>query len=312
MRILLTLLALPVLAQQGVTVRGTVINSVSQEALNNAIVTLTLAGGRGGASFVTESRGGGKFTIQGMTPGKYIVMAQREGYMQEVGGASGAPPPQLLLESGKDLNVVVRMQPLCVIAGRVTDADGDPLRGVNVMAMRYGYVAGKRALNSASSVMADDRGDYRLFGLAPGKYYVRAAGAQRGPGGARQAINAATFFPGTAEAAEAAAVNVAAGGEARGIDIALRRETVFKVRGTLPTVPSPPLRSGTQEFFQGGLEPAIRRGFSMQLTSVSPQAVAGGCGKECRCRHQARLSTSARPVCRAQSRRWSGSARARA
>jgi Carboxypeptidase regulatory-like domain len=273
MRILLTLLVLPVLAQQGVTVRGTVVNSVSQEPLNNAIVTLTLAGGRGGASFVTESRGGGKFTIQGMTRGKYIVMAQREGYMQEVGGAPGAPPPQILLESGKDLNVVVSMQPLCVIAGRVTDADGDPLRGVNVMAMRYGYVAGKRALNSASSVMADDRGDYRLFGLAPGKYYVRAAGAQRGPGGARQAINAATFFPGTAEAAEAAAVNVAAGGEARGIDIALRRETVFKVRGTLPT---PVLRTGTQEFFEGGLEPAIRRGAGLQLTSVSPQAVAGG------------------------------------
>jgi hypothetical protein len=251
MRMLLTLLVLPVLAQQGVTVRGTVVNSVTQEPLNNAIVTLSFAGGRGGTSFVTESSGGGKFAIQGMTPGKYMIMAQRDGYTKEVDGAPGAPPPQILLEIGKDLNVVVRMQPLCVISGRVTDADGDPLRGVNVMAMRYGYVAGKRVLNSMSSVMTDDRGDYRLFSLVPGKYYVRAGGNPRGPSTYTHAINAVTFFPGTTEVAEASTVNVSAGGEARGIDIALRMEAVFKVRGTMPA------------------------GTSVQLTSLSPQATGG-------------------------------------
>jgi hypothetical protein len=251
MKILLTLLVLPLLAQQSVTVRGTVVNSVSQEPLNNAIVTLSFAGARGGATFVTETTGGGIFAIQGMTPGKYMITAQRDGYAREVDGAPEAPPPQILLESGKDLNVMVRMQPLCVIAGRVTDADGDPLRGVIVMAMRYGYVAGKRALSSALSVITDDRGDYRLFGLAPGKYYIRAGGNPRGPSTFTHAVNAATFFPGRADAAEATTVNVAAGGEARGVDIALRKEAVFKVLGTMP------------------------EGTSVQLTSLSPQGMGG-------------------------------------
>jgi hypothetical protein len=271
MKILLTLLVLPLLAQQSVTVRVTVVNSVSQEPLNNAIVTLSFAGARGGASSVTETTGGGKFVIQGMSPGKYIIMAQRDGYMKEVDGAPGAPPPLVILESGKDLNVVVRMQPLCVIAGRVTDADGDPLRGVGVMAMRYSYVAGKRALNSTSLVTTDDRGDYRLFGLPPGKYYVRAGGNQRGLSTDLHATNATTFFPGTTEATEAGAVNVAAGGEARGIDIALRREAVYKVSGTMPPVMPP----GSQEL-NGAPKPVMRRGYYPQLTPVSPQAVAAG------------------------------------
>jgi Carboxypeptidase regulatory-like domain len=272
MRILLALLALPLCAQQGVTVTGTVINSVSQEPLNNVIVMLNFSGGPRGQSFVTESGGGGKFVLQHVPPGKYLIAAQSEGFMKERDGAPGAPPQPVILESGKDLSVTVKMQPLCVIAGRVTDADGDPLRNINVSAMVHGYVAGKRQLNPASSVVTDDRGDYRLFGLAPGKYFVRAGGSPRGPIMDQRLINATTFFPGTAEPAEAGAVNVAAGGEARGIDIALRREAVFKVSGTVPSI-NPVLPPGMAEFHSG---PNLRRGYNLQLTPVSPQAVAAG------------------------------------
>ena len=274
MKILLVWMAGPLLfAQQGVTVRGTVVNAVSQETLNKVIVTLNSTGGPNGLSFATESAGG-RFTIEHVRPGKYIVTAQRDGFTREAEGAPGVPPPQVLVEGGKDLNVVVRMQPLCVIGGRVTDSDGDPLRSVNVTAMRYGYAGGKRQLNSAVSAMTDDRGDYRLFGLPPGRYFVRAAGSQRFLSTDLHAINAATYFPGTTEATEAGAVNVAAGGEARGIDIALRRETVFKVRGTLPSVPTVvELPTSPQiQFLNRGMHGA----FNLQLIPASPQGVAVG------------------------------------
>ena len=71
----------------------------------------------------------------------------------------------------------------------MADQDGDPIPFVSVEALQYGYQSGKKALRSVSNVRTDDRG-YRLFGLAPGRYYVRAALRAAGTTGL-----SSTFFP---------------------------------------------------------------------------------------------------------------------
>jgi hypothetical protein len=45
--------------------------------------------------------------------------------------------------------------------------------------MRYGFAQGKRQLTPYGSGMTDDLGEYRIFGLEPGKYYLTAS--WRGP-----------------------------------------------------------------------------------------------------------------------------------
>src|SRR5213076_2520620 len=51
---------------------------------------------------------------------------------------------------------------------------GEPLEKAQVMAMRSVYKNGRRTLTIVQAVESDDRGEYRLFWLAPGRYYVGA------------------------------------------------------------------------------------------------------------------------------------------
>jgi hypothetical protein len=60
------------------------------------------------------------------------------------------------------------------IAGRVFDNDGEPVGKAQVAALRPVYQDGQRRLTVVQSVQTNDRGEYRLFWLAPGSYYVSA------------------------------------------------------------------------------------------------------------------------------------------
>jgi hypothetical protein len=66
------------------------------------------------------------------------------------------------------------MIPKGAIVGRVTGRNGEPVVQAMVQAFQYAYRDGKRALTPVSWATADDRGEYRLFGLAPGRYLVAA------------------------------------------------------------------------------------------------------------------------------------------
>jgi hypothetical protein len=61
------------------------------------------------------------------------------------------------------------------ISGRVYDANGQPLGNVEVRAMKASYPDGRRILTPLQSVITNDLGEYRLFWLPSGRYYVSAA-----------------------------------------------------------------------------------------------------------------------------------------
>ncbi len=63
--------------------------------------------------------------------------------------------------------VRLAMPPTGAIVGRVYDKNGEPLGNAQVMAMRRVYKDGRRALTIVQTVVTDDRGEYRLFWLAP-------------------------------------------------------------------------------------------------------------------------------------------------
>src|SRR5205814_6834271 len=74
----------------------------------------------------------------------------------------------------KMTGIVLAMTPTGCISGRVYDADGEPLGKAQVQAMRPVYKNGQRVLTIVQIVESDDRGEYRLFWLPPGRYYVAA------------------------------------------------------------------------------------------------------------------------------------------
>jgi hypothetical protein len=101
----------------------------------------------------------------------------------------GRPGSAVQIADGQQVaDIRMRMLPGAVIAGTVRDASGQPVPGTRVYVMqhRFGYQTGERELTSAVSGLGeptDDRGQYRIFGLAPGEYVIVVTVAMFGPRG---------------------------------------------------------------------------------------------------------------------------------
>jgi hypothetical protein len=104
-----------------------------------------------------------------------------------------------------------------VITGRVTRPDGRSVIDVEVALARPEQRYGSIDLPASRIARTDDRGVYRIFGLAPGEYIVSVALEF---GGARTDLRYKTaYYGGTSDRFEARVVELAPGGEASGIDI---------------------------------------------------------------------------------------------
>src|SRR6185436_18874877 len=116
--------------------------------------------------------------------GAYRLVAMRNGFArQEFGQRSPSRPGTVLnLRAGQQMtDVAFRLTPAATISGRVMDANGEPLTGDTVQALRSTFDAtGKRTLQATSSARTNDLGEYRLYWINPGRYFVSANAAKSG------------------------------------------------------------------------------------------------------------------------------------
>jgi hypothetical protein len=134
------------------------------------------------ASEVQYTRTGvdGKFSFRNLKAGKYKLVALKAGgtvYPAEYGQRDprqrGLAFPIADGQAMKDVRMEM-VQP-ATIAGRVLDADGEPLGHVLVIALDPQYrPRGRRILNVEQVMSTDERGEYRLHWLVPGPHYVAA------------------------------------------------------------------------------------------------------------------------------------------
>ena len=82
--------------------------------------------------------------------------------------------PVTIADAQAAASVDLRLTRGGVITGHVHDEDGEALPRALVTVQRYQYVGGERQLRPAGADQTDDRGQYRVFGLPPGDYYVSA------------------------------------------------------------------------------------------------------------------------------------------
>ena len=99
-----------------------------------------------------------------------------------------------------------------------------PFAGASVEALITRFQGGSDMLFSVATAQTDDRGEFRLFGLAPGSYFVSAADpAFTSVSTAKGVLHySSTYYPGTALADQARTVNVTAGGDAPRIEFRLK------------------------------------------------------------------------------------------
>ena len=119
----------------------------------------------------------GKFLFENLKPGTYSLKATLGGYSTAEYGQRGPNSRGMTftLKAGQKMQgVSLTMTPGGTITGHVVDANGDPLSRAMVQAQKLVYQQNGRALVTVQTVPADDRGEYRLFWLPPGQYYISA------------------------------------------------------------------------------------------------------------------------------------------
>jgi len=222
-------------------VSGTVVDDVSGEPVRKAVVTLTLQGTpRTWATLRTD--GSGRFEFQALPAGKYDLRAAKGGIGTAIYGSSSVRELGELItladgetRGGLKLSLVHSAS----ISGRVFTSDGDPLVQVEVALLRMARNLGEPVLTNYRNAITDDRGEYRITGINPGRYYVRSNPGQlgRGPSAIPNEVLVPEFYGGARESKDAMVLKIQSGQTVSGIDFRMTPETPVRIHGRVTEVP---------------------------------------------------------------------------
>jgi protocatechuate 3,4-dioxygenase beta subunit len=234
--------------------RGMVLAADNGSPIRRAQVRISSPDARESRVATTDAQG--RFEIRELPAGRYTMTASKGGFVslqfgQRRPSESGTP---IELADGQTLDKISIALPRgSVLGGRVTDEFGEPVANANVIAWRYAYSAGARRLAPApganSRDTTDDQGQFRLFGLPPGEYYVSAMLRGGGPEVTdpmgELSGYAATYYPGTTNIAEAQRVTLAVSQENIGVHFGLIATKLVRLSGQVLTSSGAPATGGT-------------------------------------------------------------------
>lgn len=200
----------------------------------------------------------GRFEFKDLPGGRFTVRASKGGYVTVNYGQKRPfePGKPIELVDGQAVdNADIAMPRGSVISGRIVDEFGDPIAETAVTAMRSTWSNGRRRLQPAGrTATTNDLGQYRIYGLPPGEYYVsatvrgtqemivaemaavmavRATAVARGGSDAPTSGYAPTYYPGTAHGHEAQKLSLALGQEAQNADFGLVAVRLVKISGSV-------------------------------------------------------------------------------
>jgi hypothetical protein len=267
--IALLALAMPLAAQSPpgqadatAAVSGVVVDGATDQPLANTAVVLTARSAAGTSQRRQYTDAEGRFVFVNLPPAlDYQLRASMLGYFP--GGHSRAQGPSTDLTSlavrpgewVRDLRIV--MWKPGSISGRVTDADGEPMTGVWVRALRRVGVAGHEYFVPMRAFATDDRGHYRIAGLEAGQYLVQVPSVQGPPpvtppspsraldpagqfpvppspsADGRPRTYPPVFHPGSRSLSAALPVEVSLAEERIGVDVTMQAVPAFTIAGRL-------------------------------------------------------------------------------
>lgn len=248
------------------SVRGMVVRAQGGEPIKGARVVLARRGesSENFQNYQTSTDTEGIFVVSDIVPGTYSLSVLKNGFVPQRYGQKKPRDmgiPLALVPGQKVQDIVFRLIAATTVTGRVVDEEGEPMPRVLVQVFPenpgMGLVSrlaperhgGERT--PAGQDITDDRGEYRIYGLAPGRYFVRATeGPSRGMTDYRFQFQAnwewmmpasgsagksypSVLYPGVSHFDQATAVPIRAG-EETAIDFRLLPQTArFSIRGKL-------------------------------------------------------------------------------
>ena len=189
--------------------------------------------------------GEGRFTFKDVPAGGYRVAATANGYArqeyaQRVLNAPGRPVFLAANQTFKD--AAIQLTPTGPLTGRIFDESGQPATGAPVELLRSVYNLQGRTFQSVGTGIVDDRGEYRIFGVPPGRYYL-SAGNPPGPARPRPGVSGVpssaagnpryeyTFYPNVSDIEQAIPIEIRGGSETS-MHMTIRRQMrTYRVSG---------------------------------------------------------------------------------
>ncbi len=255
-------------------ITGKVLNAITGEPVRKATVSLQPAGGQQGGGGQTRglsaaTDNAGAFVFENVNPGNYRLSGEKTGFIRSNfgGRGAGAIGSQLAIAAGTEkADVIVRITPQGIVSGRILDEDGEPMEGVSIQLLRPQYFASQRRIMGAAGNQSNDRGEFRITNVAPGKYYllIQRINNSNMPlqQGKEEFGYPKLFFPGVETIEHAQRVEVGAGQEVANLQMALRKVRVYRVRGHVPGIAAP---AAQQPGAQGGGRRGGGNGMVIQL-----------------------------------------------
>lgn len=235
------------------SIRGTVVDSKTSQPLAGATVALRSLPPAGGWNSVTSGADGG-FIFPNLAAGRYRLSASRNGYLDSGRRASLSQGSATMVTVGMGQSVdgvLVRLIRTGVISGRITNERDEPMPGVVVQTLRTSFRTGHRELSESRSGFTDDRGDFRIWDLAPGTYYLKAVNPRtwdRGPAPAQSYVP--VFYPGVYDPAQGQTLQLRAGEELGSINLSLSPLRTLHIKGRVLTSAGIPAKGAQVSLLQ--------------------------------------------------------------
>src|SRR3982750_1387166 len=154
------------------SIEGIAVRAGTGESLSRVTVIAVPSGPPSSRQSMTTGPDG-EFLLENLRPGSYQLTANCPGYAPVEFGQRGpnGRGTNFTLKAGQKMqNVALTLIPEGSITGHIVDANGEPFRRALVQAHKVIYQEAGRSLQTIQAVPSDDRGEFRLFWLPPGKY----------------------------------------------------------------------------------------------------------------------------------------------
>jgi hypothetical protein len=252
-------------------IRGRVVSADSGRPLPRAVVQATSSDLADPRSATTDALG--RYDFRDLPSGKYLLFATKPTYVSApLGGRvpSDAGKTVKLGDAETASNVDIRLIRAAAISGRVVDDNGEPVPYVDVQVLQAQFVGGARRLTVIRPIVAcktDDLGQYRVFDLQGGTYYLAAIPSQASGADAGGGVGLApSYYPGIADPGQAQAVHVEPGRDEPATDITLQSTRMARVSGSALDLTGRPAVGGSVT----ALLTAAGTGLDLGSTSVRP------------------------------------------
>jgi len=208
-------------------IRGRVLTSARKPVVGAAVKVT------GPASYFTRNTDvSGGFSITGLRPGRYTLEATANGlgtwgYGQDGPGRASTP---IVIADRIEEGIDIVLPQHLAIQGVVVDEDGEPVQGARVQPLQVDYASDRLlAVPAGREQRTDDRGAYRLWGLAAGRYLLSASvDGLFADGRGGRTTYAAMYYPGTPVIANASTIDLR---EDTTINLAFAPLTLMQITG---------------------------------------------------------------------------------